>query len=215
MRKAPFYAGLAILSVGLAFFVVGSIKNVESKPLVEERAKWEITANLTQGTTYIFDIWSSETWRNDFTDGGYETEQPVDIVIVSPSGNKTELQAFFLAMLPSSPAYKGTRPALIYVEYRTVDFDSLDVDKSHRAVRFLARQKGNYTAYIVEKTLNWTAGPPEKLIFYQEVVSDQTSYTIFLQGGGVVFLGTGIVVSGWGVKATKKIRARQKRKARK
>lgn len=215
MRKALFYAGLAILSIGLAFFVVSSIKNVESKPLVEERAKWEITANLTKGSTYVFDIWSSETWRNDFSDGGYETEQPVDVVIVSPSGNKTELQAFFFGVLSSSPAYKGTRPALVYVEYLTVDSDSLDVDKSHRTVRFLAKQKGNYTARVVEKTLNWTAGPPEKLIFYQEVVPDQTYYTILLQGGGVVFLATGIVVSGWGVKATKKIKARQKRKTRK
>jgi hypothetical protein len=204
-----FYSGLAILSIGLAFFVASSIRNVEQKSIATELAKWEITTNLKKGNTYIFDIWSSETWRIDFTMGSYETEQPVDIVIVSPSGNRTELQAFFLAQLPSSSAYYGTRPALMCVEYRTLDPESVDVDKSYRTVRFLAKQGGNYTARVVEKTLNWTSGPPEKLIFYQEVMQDQGLYTAFLQGGGAVFLSTGIVVSGWGIKATKKTSRRR------
>lgn len=215
MRKALLYSGLAILSLGVAFLIASSIKNVEQRRIGSSTASWEISADLTKGTTYIFDIWASTQWRDDFDLGAYETEQPVDVVLVSPSGGETRVQAFFIAPLPQSQYYKGTIPAFVYVEYGTVDSDSLDVDKSYRAVRFTVKQGGNYTAHVVEETLNWTRGPPRQLILYQEVIPDESSYSVFLQGGGGVCLLAGVVVSGWGVKATKKVRLRQKNRATK
>jgi hypothetical protein len=216
MRKALFYSGLALLSLGVTFLTVSSIKNVEQRRVASSTGGWEVSANLTKGNVYVFDIWSSAEWRDDFTNGGYEVEQPVDVVMVSPSGSVTRLQAFFLAQLPNEGSYyKGTFPALVYVDYGTVDFDSVDVDRSYRTLRFTSKQGGNYTVQVIKNTLNWTSAPPRELIFYQEVAVDQSSFTFFLQGGGGVCLLAGVAVSGWGVKATKKVRARQKKRGEK
>jgi hypothetical protein len=216
VRKALLYLGLTILLLGVAFLIISSIKNVEQRRIGSSTASWETSANLTKGSTYIFDIWASSQWGIDFSNGGYETEQPVDVVMVSPGGGETKLQAFFYAPLASSGSpYRAPNPSYIYTEYGTVDSDSFDVDKSYRAVRFTVKQGGNYTAHVVKETLNWTTGPPSELILYQEVIPDESSYSVFLQGGGGVCLLAGVVVLGWGVTATKKVGLRQKNRATK
>lgn len=215
MRRALFFLGLAILLAGLSFLGISSIKGVVRERTTNSTGSWTLSANLTEGNTYILDIRSTEIWRDDFTAGGYEDPQPVDMKIFSPSGGETKLQAFFIARQPTSPYYKGTLPILVFVEYGTVDSANLEVDRSHPQVRFAAKQGGNYTASIIQDTLNWTRGPPKEMILDKEVVQNQNSYTNLFQGSGVACLFTGIVVSAFGVRATKKMTTKRKKTAKK
>jgi hypothetical protein len=202
------------LLVGSIFLAIGSIRNVRLEIIKNTTESWNISENLTEGNTYVLDIRSSDLWRDYYTEGGFEEPQPVGMVIISPDEGETKLQAFFLARLPAWP-YKSTFPIIVYVEYGTVDSDSLDVDESYPQVRFTAKQGGYYTASVIEETLNWTTGPPREMVFYREVFQNQNSYTILLQSSGVVCLFTGIIISVWGVRATKKIRIREKKKVKK
>lgn len=219
MRKALFFLGLTILLVGLIFLTISSIRNWRLEPIKTTikttTGSWNVSENLTKGNTYVLDIMSSIKWRDDYTDGGYETPQPVDVAIFSPDEGQTKLQAFFIAQLPSVPGYKSTFPSLVYVEYGSVDSDSLDVDESYPQIRFTAKQGGNYTASIIEETLNWTRGPPREIILYKEIVENQNLYTNLLQNSGVVCLFTGAVISVWGARASKKIRIKLKKKVKK
>jgi len=214
LRKALVFFGLIILLAGLASIVIGSIRNTRLEPLKNSTESWEISENLSKGNTYVLDIMSSYVWRDDYTAGAYLTPQIVDVVIISPDDGRTKLQGFFLAQLPSTPGYKSTFPSLVHVEYESVDSDSLDVDESYPQVRFTAKLGGNYTASIMSETLNWTSGPPREMIFYQ-VVEDQSSSMVFLQGGGAVCFFTGAVISAWGVRTTKRFKVKTRRKAKK
>lgn len=214
MRRTLVFFGLIILLGGLASIVIGSIRNTRLELLNNSTASWEISGNLSKGSTYVLDIMSSYVWRDDYTAGGYTTPQAVDVVMVSPDEGRTKLQAFFLAQLPSTQGYKSTFPSLIHVEYKSVDSESLDVDESYPQVRFTTKQGGNYNASIISETLNWTRGPPREMIFYR-VVEDQTSSKVFLQGGGAVCLLTGVVISVWGVRTTKRFRVKARKRAKK
>lgn len=209
LRKKLFSLGLIILLAGLIFVAVGSIKNERLGPIKKSTESWEVSENLMKGNTYVLDVMSSTQWRDNYTGAVlYETELPVDMVITSPDGGETKLQAFFLARLPTSPWYKSTFPSLVRVEYGTVDSDSLEVDESYPRVRFTVKQKGDYTARIIEETLNWTQGLPREMILYIVVV--ENVYPIFFPSGGILCL-VGIVVSVVGAKATEKKRLRKGR----
>lgn len=212
MRKKLFSLGLIILLAGLIFLAVGSVRNVKLEPIKKTTESWKVSENLMEGDTYILDILSSNQWRDDYTDGVYETPQPVDVVIISPNGNRTKLQAFFLARLPTSQWYKSTFPSLVHVDYRSIDFDSLEVDESYPQVRFTVKRGGNYTAIVREETLNWTGGPPREISFCKEVFENQNLYTIFLQISGLICLFAGLAISVWGARATEKIRIKRKKK---
>lgn len=214
MRKTLFYAGIILFLAGLTFLAVSStMQNVKQVVVKNTYDGWEISVSLEKESTYILDIMSSAYWRDDYTDGAYEEPQPVDLVIISPDGGETKLQAFFLARLPTSPYYKATFPSLVYVEYESVDSDSLEVDRDYPRVRFTVKQDGNYTARIFSDTLSWYTGPPREIIIYKEVVENQSMYPIFLQSGGILCL-AGVVISILGVRAHKKSRFK-KRKQRK
>jgi hypothetical protein len=200
---------------GLTFLAVGSVRNVELETVKKISESWIVSENLMKGNTYVLDIMSSYKWRDDYTDGFYETPQPVDLMVISPNEGITNLQAFFLARLPTSPWQKGSFPSLVYVEYGNVDSDSLEVDESYPQVRFTVKQGGYYTAIVREETLNWTRGPPRELIFYKEVFENPNLYTIFLQSTGLVCLFTGFIISVWGARTPKKIRIKQKKKTKK
>lgn len=215
MRMKLFFLGLIILLVGLIFLALVLVRNVKLETVKKTTESWEISENLVDGKTYVLDIMSSSQWRDDYTEGGYETPQSVDVVIISPNGGKTKLQAFFLARLSSSPWYKSTFPSLVHVEYGSVDSNSSEVDESYPQVRFTVKQGGNYTAIVREETLNWTKGPPREMIFYEQVFENQNLHTIFLQSSGLVCLFTGFIISVWGARTTKKIRIKQKKKIKK
>ena len=211
LRKKLFYSGLIILLAGLTFLAVGSFRNVKLETVTKISESWMVSEDLMEGDTYVLDVMSSYQWRDDYTDGYYETPQPVDLMVISPNGGITNLQAFFLARLPTSEWQKSTFPSLVSVEYGSVDSDSLEVDESYPQVRFTVKQGGYYTAIVREETLNWTRGPPRELVLYREVFENQNLYTIFLSTGLVCFF-TGFIVSVRGAATVKKTRIKQKKK---
>jgi hypothetical protein len=210
LRKWIVFFGLVILLAGLGSVIVGSVRNTKLDPVDNTTSSWEISENLSEGSTYVLDIFSSNQWRDDYTAGGYTTPQPLDMVITSPHGGVTKLQAYFIAWLPGSEWYKSTLPSLAHVEYESVDSDSLDVDESYPQVRFTTREAGNYAARIVAETLNWTTGPPKEIIIYQ-VVEYQDLQMIYLQGSGLISLFTGIIISAWGARIAEKARIKRRR----
>lgn len=215
MRKTFFYTGIVFLLIGLAFLIVSSYLQDIKQVLVNSTSDgWEISANLEEGKTYVLDIVSSNKWRTDYTGADVDVEQPVDMVITSPDGNETKLQAFLYAQLPSSAYYQSTLPVVVYVEYASVDSYSLQVDEHYPRVRFTTKQGGNYTAHIIEQTLNWTSGPPEKITVYIEVLEDQNSRGLFIQGGGILSI-SGVAVSVYGIRTTKKLKVRRRKKFKK
>jgi hypothetical protein len=185
--------------------------------LVDSTSKsWEISSNLEKGKTYVIDIVSSNDWTSDFTEASPDTPdtQPVDVVITSPSGGETNLTAFFYGQLPSSSYYQSTRPVIVYVRYASIDSHNLQIDDNYPRVRFTTKQGGNYAARIIEETLTWTSGPPEKIILYVEVLEDHNSRGLVLQSGGVLSI-IGVAVSVYGISTTKKLKVRQRKKFKK
>ncbi|MEM3731306.1 MAG: hypothetical protein QW667_03620 [Candidatus Bathyarchaeia archaeon] len=210
MRKTIFFGGIIFLLVGLAFLLVSSYLQNFNLVLVEKVSNsLGMSAILEEKKTYVLDIISSEAWRDDYTAGWYEEAQPVEIVITSPNGNRTRLLAYFLARLPTSSAYKSTLPTLVGVEYLSVDFHSLDVDKYYPRVRITIKQGGYYQFNIVEQTLNWTSGPPREIQLYREVVEIQESQALFLQCGSVLSI-VGFATSVYGARAAKKLRTKKR-----
>jgi len=206
---------MGFLLTGLVLLILGSsLQGIRQVPIESRSNSWEISADLEKEETYSLDIVSSEKWRDDYTGGAYETPQPSDLVVTSPNGGETKLQVFFYARLPSSQYYKSTLPAVVDVEYVSVDSHSLNVDESSSHVRFTTKEGGNYTARIVEQTLNWTAGPPEELKLYKEIIESQALSVFFLPSGGILCM-AGVVASIYGARATKRSRIRQERKPRK
>jgi hypothetical protein len=218
LRKVLFFSGLTILLTGLVLLSIGSVRSVTLTKLTVTSNSWQVSQNLTEGHTYVLDIYSSAKWRDDWdAAGGYDNPQPVEVVIISPDGGETELQAFFYAEVPSSSGPYGVRgalPSFVQVEYKSVDYDSLHVDASYPQARFIVEIGGNYTAEIVEKTLNWTSGPPEKMIFEEEITENPNLFTSLLESSGVACLFTGAIISAWGARASKKISIKQTRKSK-
>jgi hypothetical protein len=213
------FLGLTILLVGLVLLGFGSVRNKKLEQLTSSTNSWEVSGNLTSGHTYVMDISSSIQWKNDWAAaGGYDYSQPVDVIITSPDGSETELQAFFYTSPPTYGVNEtyilGYFPSFIHVEYRSVDYDSLDVDTSYPQARFTVKKGGNYTARIKGETLNWTSGPPREMVFEEEVIDNPSSFTNLLEGSGVVCLFTGAVISVWMARAGKRTRIKRKSSAR-
>ncbi len=215
LHKILFYSGLIIVIAGLIFLLAsGLFIDVEKLEIAKSSLSWEATANLEERKTYILDVFSSTQWRDAWTDGGYEEPQPVDVVITSPNNNSTTLQAFFYALQPTSTWYKSPFPLIVYVEYKTVDSHSIEIDETSSKVRFTVQQSGYYTARLIESTLNWTIGTPREIVFYEEITENQGIYPVLFQSSAFVCLLIGSVVSVWGVKTTEK-RIKRKRKVKK
>jgi len=217
LRKTFFYTGILFLLIGLAFLIASSYLREIKQVLVDSTSKsWEISADLEQGKTYVIDIVSSDNWTSDFTRASPDTPdtQPVDVVITSPSGGETNLTAFFYGRLPSNSYYQSTRPVVVEVKYASVDSYSLQVDEHYPRIRFTTKQGRNYTARIIERTLNWTFGPPNNIMLYIEVIEDQNSRGLVLQSGGILSI-IGVVVSVYGIRTTKKLKVRRTNKFKK
>jgi hypothetical protein len=172
------------------------------------------------GHTYVLDIHSSYQWRNDWDAhvGGYDYPQPVEVVMISPDGNESELLAFFYAVAPTSGSnysVPGALPSFVQVEYKSVDHKSLSVDTTYPQARFTVISGGNYTARVNGQTINWTSGPPGEMIFEEEVVENPNSFTNLLEISGVACLVPGAVISVWGARASKKIRIKRNRGVKK
>lgn len=214
LRKVLVFVGLTILLVGLVLLGFGSVRNKKLEQLTSSTNSWEVSGNLTRGHTYVMDIYSSYQWRNDWTvAGGYDSSQPVEVEIISPDGNKTELQAFFYATAPINAGnytVPSPLPSFVHVEYSSVNYDSLSVDNSYPQARFTVKRGGNYTARVIGETLNWTSGPPREMVFEEEVIENPSSFTNLLEVSGVVCLFTGVVVSVWMARAGKKTRIKRK-----
>lgn len=211
MRKTLFFVGVITLLLGLTLLTVGSFRNVKLELIKKTTESWEVSENLAEGNTYVLDIRSSSQWRDDWTGGGYEESQPVDVVIISPNGGTTKLQAFFYALPPTSSWYKSTFPSLVHVEYGSVDSDSIEVDESYPQVRFTIKRGGIYTARIIEESLYWAIGSPREMIFFKEVFENQNLNPVFLQGSGLVCLFIGFVISAWGASKKEKIKRKKKK----
>jgi hypothetical protein len=76
-------------------------------------------------------------------------------------------------------------------------------------------REGNYTARVIEETLDWAIGPPKEMVFKEEVIENQNLFTNLLQSSGVACLLTGVVVSVWMARASKKIRIKRNKKVKK
>ena len=214
LRKRLLYAGVFLLLASLVFLVASAaMQTREKRRFKNVLGSWDITVSLENETTYILDIMSSSQWKDDFTNGGYNTAQPVDLAVVSPCGNETGIQVFFVARYSESQYYPGTFPSLVYVEYGSVDADCLKVDRSYPQVRFTVIRGGNYTARIISDTLNWTTGPPREIVIYKEIMEIQPLYAVFLQGSGALCI-AGAVLSVVGAKARprKKLRLKERTK---
>jgi len=213
LRRLLFYSGIMLLLVGLTVLIVSaSLRNVKKVTVKSELDSWEVSENLTVGNTYIVDIMSSTDWRTDWTDGAYTDPQPVNVTIVSPNGNITKLQAFFLARLSESPLYPSTFPSMVYVEYGEVDSGSIEVDESYPQIRFGVKESGNYSARIIHEInetlgVGWARGRPAEMIIYREVV-EGPSYFIAPSGGILCIVG--VVISSYGARATKKLEIKKK-----
>jgi hypothetical protein len=217
LRKVLLFLGLAIMLVGLGLLGFGSVRSKKLEQLTSSTNSWEVSGNLTRGHTYVMDILSSYKWRDDWTlADGYDNPQPVDVEIISPDGNKTELKAYFYATAPIvGPNYTvpSPRPSFVEVQYASVDDDSLAVDYSYPQARFTVKKEGNYTAKIIpitDEILTWTSGPPSEMVFEEEIIENPTSFTNLLEGSGVVCLFTGAVVSVWMARAGKRTRIKRK-----
>lgn len=214
MRRPIFYAGIAFSLIGLVFLVFSGYLQNFNRILVNKTSNsFEISMNLEEKSTYILDIRSSEVWRDDYTAGAYDTPQPLEMVITSPSGNETKLLAFFYARLPSSQYYTSTFPSLIEVEYMEVDSQNLEVDEYYPQIRFTVKHGGNYQAHIIEQTLNWTRGPPKEIQLYKEVIENQKSQAFFLQSGSILSL-AGLATCVYGARAATKLRIRKRRNSK-
>lgn len=215
MRKTFFYAGIVFLLIGLTFLIASSYMQEIKKVLVNSTSNgWEVSADLEEEKTYVIDITSSSKWRDDYTGAAPDMAQPVDVVITSPTGGETKLIAFFLARLPSSPPYKSTFPIVVEVEYVSVDSNSLLADQHSSRIRFTTKQRGNYTTRIIKQTLNWTSGPPAEMTISVEIIEDQNSRGLVIQGGVISFI-IGVVVSVYGIRTAKKLKVRQRTKGKK
>ena len=212
MWKRLLYVGLAVIVIGLTVMTFSLARNVRKDPIENTTSSWSISGNLTEGNSYVLDIFSSDQWQDSYWIGGYTASQPVDVVIASPDSHDTKLQAFFYALPVSGGSpYKSPHPIFVHVEYETVDYDSMEVDKTYPQIRFTARQGGNYTARVLEQTLNWSIGPPQKMVFYKEVFEFSYPNAILMQSGGVVCLFTGIAICAWAAKTTKKVKISQRK----
>jgi len=212
MQRMLFYFGVSIILISLATLIAGSVmRNVIKEKVRSIPNSWELSANLTERNTYIADIFSSVQWRDDYTEGAYQEPQPVDVIIISPDGNETTLKAYFVARLPTSPNYKATFPSLVYVEYNSIDSDSLDVDEYYPQIRFITKRGGEYIIRIVNETLEWTSGPPREIVIYQEVHESPLQLITPYVGG---LLLVGVVLSTFGLRVNSKKVARRKRTRR-
>lgn len=212
MRRSILFVGVSILLIGLILIAIGSVglRNVRLDPVaVSEYEVWDLSAYLTRGKTYVLYVEYGIEWGASFVLGHLEMPQPVNLTLVSPNGGETKFQAFFYGELPSSPYIGQASLAIVDVKYFNVDYSCLDVDESSSKIRFHIKESGNYTVRVIAEELKWTTGPPEQLIFYEEVPENRDFYILFIEVGGPLLL-LGVIFSTWGFKATKKLKVKRK-----
>jgi len=201
----------AILLIGsiIMLFVSSFMMTVQLKLVRRKFNSWEISSELEEGTTYVVDITSSREWTDAYMLGYPEQLVPLDIVIVAPDGGTISLTAFLYGEPSSSPWYKYRyRPKIVSVEYRNIDSNCIEVDEDYSPIRFTVKHgygKGVYTIRIINETLYWSEGPPEKIVIQKEIVKFQDSYLI-LSNGGVALLAVGVVVTAVGIKTKPKFK---------
>jgi hypothetical protein len=213
LRKVLIFVGLMILLAGLVLLAFGSVRSTELEQLNSSINSWKVSGNLTRGNTYVFDIYGSDKWKDDWSAGGYTTPQPVGVVITSPDGGNTSLTAYFYATAPVSGVnytVPGSVPTFVQVTYQSVDSNSLSVDTSYLQARFTVKNGGNYTARIIPESINWTSGPPYEMLFEEEVTENPGSFENLLEGSGLVCLFTGAAVSLLAIRARKGTRIKRK-----
>jgi len=217
MRRILFLSGVALLLGGLTMLLISASMLNTKLVTVGKVHGWEISCNLEEGKTYVLDVISSDNWTKSYIDGQYYLNPELvtlGIVIISPDGGETEINASFYGEPSPSPFYRYRfRPKIVSVEYISVDSDSIEVDMSYSPIRFTVKQKGKYTVCIINETLYWAEGPPDYIKIQREVVEIQEMYPIFNQGGGALFI-VGIAVSIFGAKAKAPRKSRIKRKKR-
>jgi len=215
VRRPILVLGACLSIIALILMIIGSVKLKDVKLEVVGKSDfevWQFSANLSRGKTYILEIEYGTEWGQAFTQMGTDSPQPVNVTIISPSGNGTKLEAFFTGEPSQNPYMPVTALAIAEVRYFKVDSDSLQVYEPSPRIRVTVKQEGNYTARVIEEELNWASGPPNQLLFYEEV--PDSSFLLLLQLGGPVFL-VGFVVSIWGFRTTKRLRVKKKGLSRK
>ncbi|MEM3576964.1 MAG: hypothetical protein QXX51_00715 [Candidatus Bathyarchaeia archaeon] len=195
MKRAAFVAGIIFLTIGLTLLTFASLmRNTRKVQIDFAQNSWECSWNLTEKETYVIDIKASEQWRYDYPQEDVpEDFTSIFIEIISPNKAKTRVQAFFIAA-PAQGMHLGTLPSLYRTKYLEIDSSSLVVDELYPQIRFSVKYNGTYTVHILndEGLLNWTSGPPDKMILYKEIVV--TPYLAFVPIGGITSL-VGIVIS--------------------
>ena len=219
LRKVLIFVGLMILLAGLVFLAFGSVRSTvleQVTTLPPSYKSWEVSGNLTGGNTYVLNIYASTEWETDWTEGGYSNSnksQPVGVVITSPDGGETNLEACFYGSVGiKGPGY--SEPGTVtYVEtiYESNNSTCLSVDTPYvgALARFTVLEGGNYTARVSE-AINWTSGPPGEMLFEEEVTVNPSSFTNLLEGSGLAFLFTGAIVLVCAFRASKEKRIKRK-----
>ncbi|MBS7270100.1 MAG: hypothetical protein KIH10_14845 [Candidatus Freyarchaeota archaeon] len=212
MKKVAFAAGIIFLLVGLTLLAFASVtRNTKKVQIDFVQNSWECYWNLTEKEMYIIDIKASEQWRYDYPQEDVpEDFTSIFIEIISPNKAKTRVQAFFIAA-PAQGMHLGTLPSLYRTKYLEIDSSSLMVDELYPQIRFSVKYNGTYTIQILNDggILNWTSGPPNKIILYKEIVVNP--YLTIIPVGGIVSL-IGVVISA--VAATSAVRASAKSRVR-
>jgi hypothetical protein len=115
-------------------------------------------------------------------------------MITSPGGGVTSLQAFFYSIAPSSPEYReGTPPAIVEVTYENVDSSSLSVNMNSPNILFSVEISGTYNVSVLNE--GWIINsPPDFFVFYEQVSSNNGTYTLLASGGGVLGILGGVTV---------------------
>lgn len=195
MKKVAFAAGMIFLAIGLTLLTFASMTRNTQKVLIDSAPNsWECYWNLTEKETYIIDIRASEQWRYDYPQEDVsEDYTSILIEIISPNKTKTRIQAFFIAA-PAQGMHLGTLPSLYRTKYLEIDSSSLVVDELYPQIRFSVKYNGTYTIQILNDggNLNWTSGPPDKILLYKEIVVNP--YQAIIPVGGIVSL-VGVVIS--------------------
>ena len=201
MRKL-LYFGLILLLLGIACVVVAeaNLQNVRSVDVGDNKIPglaWYFACNLTSGNTYWVYIESNAAWGVPFSDGSFNSSQPVSVTITSPGGGVTSLEAFFYGISSSSPEYReGTPPAIVGVTYENVDSSSLSVNMNSATILFSVEKSGTYNVSVLND--GWILNsPPDFFVFYEQVSSNNGTYTLLASAGGVlgIFGGVTVVVS--------------------
>jgi hypothetical protein len=201
---------------GLVVILIGDmgLNNIKLEAIARSENSWEVTGYLFNDKTYVLRIESGDEWDKMFTKGKFDVPQPVNVTIVSPSGNLTKLQAFFFGVPSTSPYVPQAPTTVVEVEYFFIDSNSLKVEEESTLIRFTVKKEGTYTARVIEEELNWARGPPLEMIFFKEFVENGDFY-MFIRLFGFVIGMVGFSISIWGAATTKKVMTKKRKTSKK